>query len=228
MTLNTHLLGVIYHAWTNKLLYISPVGHLITSYAATALEHHQYADNTQLFLAMWTSTICAGLSTLEACTHDVKRWFAENDLLLNADKSEVIMIGTSAQLRAASTVNTVVVAEANLTLSPKQFARCDPRLQTVVRRATITSELFGTSGDYYHLTWRGRWPAPSSAQGYITVIQSCTAHQFRPSRSSSESKTRWLTLCYNSRECHTLVHSLNHFIGWETVKFTEKLKSQTL
>jgi len=37
----------------------------------------------------------------------VKRWCAENDLLLNADKSEVLMIGTPAQLRVASTVNTV-------------------------------------------------------------------------------------------------------------------------
>ena len=47
------------------------------------------------------------------------RWFGENDLLLNADKSEVMMIGTPAQLRAASTVNTVAVADANLTLWSK-------------------------------------------------------------------------------------------------------------
>ena len=59
---------------------------------------------------MRASTIRAGLSTLEACTRDVKHWFAENDLLLNADKSEVMMIGTPAQLRAASTVNTVASA----------------------------------------------------------------------------------------------------------------------
>ena len=96
--------------------YISPVGQLITSHG---VEHHQYADDTQLFLAMRASMIRAGLSTLEACTRDVKRWFAENDLLLNADKSEVMMIGTPAQLRAASSVNTVAVADANLTLSSK-------------------------------------------------------------------------------------------------------------
>ena len=96
--------------------YISPVGQLITSHG---VEHHQYDDDTQLFLAMRASTIRAGLSTLEDCTRDVKRWFAENDLLLNADKSEVMMIGTPSQLRAASTVNTVAVADANVTLSSK-------------------------------------------------------------------------------------------------------------
>jgi len=66
-------------------------GQLITSHG---VKHHQDADDTQLFLVMRASTIRAGLSTLEACTRDVKRWFAENDLLLNADKSEVMMIGT--------------------------------------------------------------------------------------------------------------------------------------
>ena len=79
--------------------YISPVGQLITSHG---VDHHQYADDTQLFLAMRASTIRAGLSTLEACTRNVKHWFAENDLLLNADKSEVLMIGTPAQLRAVN------------------------------------------------------------------------------------------------------------------------------
>ena len=108
---------------------------------------------------------------------DVKRWFAKNDLLLNADQPEVMMIGTPAQLRAASTVNTV------------EIARCDPRLQAVVwrpRRNGVQDvqllhlgACFGTSGDYYLSTCSGRWPAPSSTQGWITVIQSCMAQRFR-------------------------------------------------
>ena len=79
----------------------------------------QFADDTQLFLSMRASTIRAGLSTLEDCTSDVKRWFIENDLLLNADNSEVMMIGIAGQLRAASTFNMVAVADANLTWSSK-------------------------------------------------------------------------------------------------------------
>jgi len=101
---------------------------------------------------MRASTIFACLSTLEACARDVKRWFADYDLLLNADKSEIMMIGTPAQLHAASTVNTVAVADANLTLSSKLKS---PTSQWCARRATITPGRFGTSGDYYHSTWRG-------------------------------------------------------------------------
>ena len=56
-------------------------------------------------------------SKLEMCTHDVKCWFAENDLMLNADKSEVMMIIKPTQLRLAENIGTVTVAETSLTLS---------------------------------------------------------------------------------------------------------------
>ena len=51
---------------------------------------------------------------LECCSQAVKVWFAENELLLNADKSDVMFIGTSAQLCAAKNVASVVVAGASL------------------------------------------------------------------------------------------------------------------
>ena len=66
---------------------------------------------------MRASTMQADLLKLEACTCDVKSWFAENYLLLNADKSEVMMIGTSSQLRLAATFSTVTVADFRLTVS---------------------------------------------------------------------------------------------------------------
>jgi len=59
----------------------------------------------------------ADLLKLEACTRDVKSWFAENDVLPNADKSEVMMIGTSSQLRWAETIGAVAVADSCLTVS---------------------------------------------------------------------------------------------------------------
>ena len=56
----------------------------------------------------------ADLLKLECCSQSVKVWFAENELLLNADKSDVMFIGTSAQLCAAKNVASVVVAGASL------------------------------------------------------------------------------------------------------------------
>jgi len=88
--------------------YISPVSQLISSHG---VGYHQYADDTQLFLAMRASTIHSDLLKLEMCTRNVKSWFAENDLLLNADKSEVMMIGTPSQLRSVESISTVTVAD---------------------------------------------------------------------------------------------------------------------
>ena len=94
--------------------YVSPIGEAISSYG---VDHHQYADDTQLFLAMCTSTIRSNLSTLEICSQAVKHWFADNDLLLNADKPEAMHVGSSSQLKAASSVNTVSVAGVSLPVS---------------------------------------------------------------------------------------------------------------
>jgi len=93
------------------VVYVSPVGDLITSHGVS---HHQYADDTQLFLAIRASSISVDLAKLESCSQAVKWWFAVNNLMLNADKSDVILIETSAQLRAADHISEIVVAGTNL------------------------------------------------------------------------------------------------------------------
>ena len=48
--------------------------------------HHQYADNTQLHLALHSDNTANDLSVLIACTADIKLWFMQNGLKLNSDK----------------------------------------------------------------------------------------------------------------------------------------------
>jgi len=71
------------------VIYVSPVCNLITS---NGVSHHQYADHTQLFLAIKASYISADQANLESCSPAVKGWFAVNILMLNADKSDVMLI----------------------------------------------------------------------------------------------------------------------------------------
>ena len=92
-------------------LYTAPVGDVITSHG---VGYHQYADDTQLFYALSASEIDSKLTIIEDCSKAVKRWFLENDLLLNADKSEVMLVGTAAQLRKMDHIRTVNVADAVL------------------------------------------------------------------------------------------------------------------
>jgi hypothetical protein len=97
-------------------LYTAPVADVITS---RGVGYHQYADDTQLFYALSASEIDASLTVVEECTHAVKRWFLENDLLLNADKSEVMFVGTAAQLQKTDHIRSVNVADAVLPVSKK-------------------------------------------------------------------------------------------------------------
>jgi len=95
------------------IAYVSPVGDVITRHG---LDYHQYADDTHLLLAVNAATIQSDLSAIEICSTAVKLWFAQNDLLLNADKSELMFIGTSAQLSAVA-VDSVKIAGAKLPVS---------------------------------------------------------------------------------------------------------------
>ena len=47
----------------------------------------------------------------------VRLWFLRNGLQLNADKSEVVILGTSNQLRAAANIQTIDVAGIQLAIS---------------------------------------------------------------------------------------------------------------
>jgi len=95
-------------------MYCSPMTDVIESHG---VRYHQYADDTQLHLAMRadnTNNTASGLSVLDACTDDVKLWFMQNGLQLNPDKSEAIIMGTANQLRAASSLLSVKVAGIDL------------------------------------------------------------------------------------------------------------------
>jgi len=92
-------------------VYCSPVADVIASHG---VRYHQYADDTQLHLAMRADNTADGLSVLAACTIDVKQWYMQNGLQLNPDKSEVLLMGMTHQLRAVSSLTSLSVAGVDL------------------------------------------------------------------------------------------------------------------
>ena len=87
-----------------------------------------FADDTQIHLALRSSDIQNGLALLADCTAAVKQWYLTNGLLLNADKSEAICLGTSSQLRTAT--DTVTVAGTTLSVSCLLYTSPSPRDRT--------------------------------------------------------------------------------------------------
>ena len=78
--------------------YMSPIADVISSHG---MLFHKYADDTQLYVAAKAKVDTAdALKTVSSCTRAVQSWFLLNDLLLNPDKSEVMVISTRHQVKA--------------------------------------------------------------------------------------------------------------------------------
>jgi len=74
-------------------MYISPISNVVTAHS---LGHHQYADDTQLYMAVRPSADVT-FTAVSQCVEDVARWFLENGLLLNPAKTEAVLFGAKAQ-----------------------------------------------------------------------------------------------------------------------------------
>jgi len=73
-------------------LYIAPLSGVIGSFG---VRHHQYADDTQIYIAVSRADLSINVGQLENCTAGVHAWLQMNGLQLNPKKSEVIQFTTT-------------------------------------------------------------------------------------------------------------------------------------
>jgi len=86
--------------------YVVPVSELIDSFGVS---HHHFADDLHLFVAMEAGAAAFALERLTRCSV-----VSHTKPQLNADKSDVMTLGTAAQLRSDAAVTTVDVAGKSL------------------------------------------------------------------------------------------------------------------
>ncbi|KAF7251092.1 putative RNA-directed DNA polymerase from transposon BS [Varanus komodoensis] len=72
-------------------IYMKPLGEVIQR---CGLRNHQYADDTQLYLSFSTNPGEA-VAVLNWCLAEVMGWMRANKLMLNPDKTEVLLVGGS-------------------------------------------------------------------------------------------------------------------------------------
>lgn len=86
------------------LLYMLPLGNIIQNHD---INFHCYADDTQLYLSMKPGET-GQIDKLNACVCAIQTWMATNYLLLNADKTEILLIGSqSARVSISSHVGSM-------------------------------------------------------------------------------------------------------------------------
>jgi len=95
-------------------VYTSPI-------STNARSHHvsqqQYADDTQLFLALSPANHSQSINVLQSCPNSLHIWFCENGMALNPNKSVAILFGTSQRLKFLSGFQSVNIVGAVIPLS---------------------------------------------------------------------------------------------------------------
>ena len=69
--------------------YIAPLAKLLCQHN---MQHHLYADDTQLYVTFPLTDHMQALARMEACIQEVKTWLCDNGLVMNENKSEAIVI----------------------------------------------------------------------------------------------------------------------------------------
>ena len=78
------------------ILYTTPLSSLIK---ASSVDHHLYADDTQLFISFSPSSFSDSIDHLLHLVKQISSWMTSNMLCLNPSKTEFILIGLREQLK---------------------------------------------------------------------------------------------------------------------------------
>ena len=97
-------------------LYMLPLGNIIRKHS---INFHCYADDTQLYLSMKPDQNDQ-IEKLNACISDIKTWMTINYLLLNPEKTEVIILGPK-NLRDA--LSAQIVSLDGISIAPNSTVR---------------------------------------------------------------------------------------------------------
>ena len=90
-------------------LYVAPLSAVINSFGVS---HHQYADDTQIYITVSRSDVLDKVDLLQNCTSGVHSWLQMNGLQLNPTKSEVIQFTATRGREKVDDVTSVLVSKA--------------------------------------------------------------------------------------------------------------------
>jgi len=95
-------------------IYTSPISKISMIHN---VQQQQYADDTQLYVAVTPTELKDQVSALQSCLVALQTWFCQNGMALNPDKSDAILIGTAQRAHSYSNLTSVNVAGTTVPLA---------------------------------------------------------------------------------------------------------------
>ena len=169
-------------------VYTSPISTIAQS---QHFSQQQYADDTQLYLALSTANHSQSISALQSCLNSLHIWFCENGMALNPNKSGAILSGTPQRLKSLFWLKSVNVAGAVIPLSDKiKILRTtlDTNLTMVPHIKALLSSCF------YHI--RSFRQIRSSLDDSTTVSVASALIQYSSAFSSHHNLRFWIS-CFS-------------------------------
>ena len=76
-------------------VYVSPMAKIAAFHGT---QQQQYADDTQLYIFLSSTSLTAQLSNLQSCIVSIQSWCIHNGLALNPTKTDAVCLGTSGRI----------------------------------------------------------------------------------------------------------------------------------
>jgi hypothetical protein len=131
-------------------IYMIGIGHVIAKF--DGISYRIYADDIQLCLTFSPKQLEGAIRKLNACIAEIQKWLSSNFLSMNERKSDVLLVGSTSNLKKYADVCSITIG--NVKLSPQQVVRnlgvqldrslkMDKFIQQMCRRAYANLKLVG-------------------------------------------------------------------------------------